>query len=88
MRNYQLVLVVKTTSEANTKKVLETVKEFLKSAKITKQDDLGEKTLAYPIKKEGKGIYFSFLFEAEDITGLEKRLFANEDILRYLILRV
>ncbi|MEK7551233.1 MAG: 30S ribosomal protein S6 [Patescibacteria group bacterium] len=88
MRNYQLVLVVKTTSEANTKKVLETVKEYLKSAKITKQDDLGEKTLAYPIQKQAKGIYFSFLFEAEDITGLEKRLFANEDILRYLILRV
>lgn len=89
MRNYQLVLVLKASlTEVNRKKVIETVKDFLKSAKISKADEIGEKDLAYPIKKEKSGVYFNFLFEAEDIKDLDKRLTGNEDILRYLLLRV
>ncbi len=89
MRNYQLVLVLKASlTEVNRKKVIETVKDFLKSAKISKTDEIGEKDLAYPIKKEKSGVYFNFLFEVEDIAGLDKRLTGNEDILRYLLLRV
>lgn len=89
MRNYQLVLVLKASlTDANRKKLLETVKGFLKSVKFSKEEDLGEKQLAYPIKKESKGIYYNFLFEAEDIAGLDKRLLGNEDILRFLLLRV
>ncbi len=89
MRNYQLVLILRASlSQVNRKKAIETVKDYLKSAKIVKQDDLGEKDLAYPIKKESKGVYFSFLFEAESIEGLEKRLIGTEDILRHLLIRV
>ncbi len=89
MRNYQLVFVLKPSlTDANRKKTLDLVKDFLKSAKITKTDEMGEKDLAYPIKKEAKGVYYNFLFEAEDITGLDKRLIGNEDILRSLLIRV
>ena len=38
------------------------VKDLIKGAKFTKEQDLGEKGLAYPIKKENKGFYFNFLF--------------------------
>ncbi|KKP80829.1 MAG: 30S ribosomal protein S6 [Candidatus Levybacteria bacterium GW2011_GWB1_35_5] len=90
MRNYQLILVLKASlTEANRKKLLETVKGFLKSGKVSKQEDLGEKQLAYPIKKEGKGVYFNFLFETdENLKEMEKNLISNEDILRSLLLRV
>ena len=90
MRNYQLILVLKASlTEANRKKLLETVKGFLKSGKVSKQEDLGEKQLAYPIKKEGKGGYFNFLFETdENLKEMEKNLISNEDILRSLLLRV
>ncbi len=90
MRNYQLVLVLKTSlSEANRKKLLETVKSYLKEAKFTKEEEWGEKVLAYPIKRENSGFYFNFLFESKGqlSTDLEKKLLANEDVLRHLLLR-
>lgn len=91
MRNYQLVLVLKPSlTDANKKKLLESVKSFLKGVKFTKEEELGEKSLSYSIKRETKGLYYNYLFEAEnDITkDLDKRITANEDILRHLLLRV
>ena len=90
MRNYQLVLVLKTSlSEANRKKFLENVKSWVKGAKFTKEEDLGEKTLAYKIKRETTGFYVNYLFELKDELSkdLEKKLMANEDVLRHLLLR-
>lgn len=90
MRNYQLVLVLKTSLvAAGRKKLVEAVKDFFKGAKFEKDVELGEKDLAYNIKKEGKGAFFSLKFEAENLPeGLDKKLKSNEDILRFLYLRV
>ena len=53
MRTYELVVVIKpTVKEPERKKLLEQVKEWLGEVKITKQNDWGQKALAYPIKKE------------------------------------
>ncbi|PIR79942.1 MAG: 30S ribosomal protein S6 [Candidatus Levybacteria bacterium CG10_big_fil_rev_8_21_14_0_10_35_13] len=90
MRNYSLTLVIRTSiNEANRKKLLETVKDFVKDVKITKEDSWGEKQLAYPIKRETSGFYQNFMFETESElpADLEKRINANEDILRHLLLR-
>jgi ribosomal protein S6 len=90
MRNYQLVLVLKTTlSEANRKKLLETIKSYLKGAKFSKEEDWGEKVLSYKIKREPAGFYVNYLFELKDelAKDLEKKLVANEDVLRHLLLR-
>jgi ribosomal protein S6 len=91
MRNYQLVVVLKSTlSEANRKKLLETVKSYLKNAKFSKEEEWGEKVLSYKIRRESAGFYVNFLFELKDEMekDFEKRLAANEDILRHLLLRV
>ncbi len=91
MRNYQLVLVLKTTlTEANRKKLLETVKSWLKGAKFTKEEDWGEKPLSYMIKRQLSGFYVNYLFELNDelAKDFEKRLVATDDVLRYLLLRV
>ncbi|MBI2026156.1 MAG: 30S ribosomal protein S6 [Candidatus Levybacteria bacterium] len=89
MRNYQLVLVLKSSlSDANRKKTVEEVKDFLSQGKVSKSEDLGEKNLAYPISRETKGFYYNFLFEVDDITGIDKRILGNEDILRHLLIRV
>lgn len=91
MRNYQLVLVLKTSlSEANRKKFLEYVKSLLKGAKFSKEEDWGEKALAYTIKKENSGFYINYLFELKDefSKDLEKKLLATDDVLRHLLLRV
>lgn len=90
MRNYQLVLVLKSSlTDANKKKLLESVKALLKGVKFTKEEELGEKNLSYSIKREIKGLYYNYIFEAEnDIAkDLDKRLAVSEDILRHLLLR-
>ena len=90
MKNYQLVLVLRTSlSEANRKKFLETVKGYLKDAKFTKEEEWGEKVLSYTIKREIKGFYQNYLFELKNelTSDFEKKLNASENVLRHLVLR-
>lgn len=91
MRLYELVLVVKPgVKEADRKKLLETVKGWLKDvAKITKEDDWGQKPLAYPIKKELAGYYTQWFVESEAgiPSDFEQRITRNDDIIRHLLLR-
>ena len=91
MRNYQLVLVLKTSlTEANRKKFLEGVKSWVKDAKFTKEEEWGEKALSYSIKRQTSGFYINYLFELKDELSkdLEKRLIGSDDVLRHLLLRV
>ncbi len=90
MRTYQLVLVLKTSlTEANRKKFIETVKSWVKNAKFTKEEDWGEKALAYVIKRENKGFFQNFVFETEGelIKDLEERVLASDNVLRHLLVR-
>lgn len=90
MKQYQLVLVLKSSlSEANRKKLLETVKGWLKDVKFNKEEEWGEKPLSYPIKKENSGFYQNFLFELKEAmpSDFEKRLTTNENVLRHLLLK-
>lgn len=90
MRAYELVLVLKTSlSEANRKKLLESVKALLGDAKNIKEDEWGQKPLAYSIKREIAGFYVDLAFEQEPEIpkDLEKKLLTNENVLRHLLLR-
>jgi len=89
MRTYELVLVVRpTVKEADRNKLLEQVKGWLEAIKVTKEDDWGQKALAYPIKKEDAGHYYQWFLEGETFPkGFETRLIQNNDILRHLLLR-
>ena len=90
MKTYQLVLVLKTSvTEANRKKFIETIKGWFGDAKVTKEEEWGEKTLAYEIKHEKTGFNLNFLLESVKIPAdLEKKLFANENVLRHLVIKV
>ncbi|HUD04574.1 MAG TPA: 30S ribosomal protein S6 [Patescibacteria group bacterium] len=90
MKTYQLVLVLKTSvTEANRKKFIETIKGWFGDAKVTKEEEWGEKTLAYEIKHEKTGFYLNFLLESVKIPAdLEKKLFASENVLRHLVIKV
>ncbi len=90
MRVYELVLILKTSlSEENRKKLLETIKSLLPELKIVKEDEWGQKPLAYSIKKEIAGYYLNWIFElkAELPKDFEKKLITNDNILRHLLLR-
>ncbi len=63
MRSYDLVLVVRTSvKEAELKKLIGTVMGWFPDAKVVKEDDWGQKPLAYPIKKETSGHYYLIQF--------------------------
>lgn len=88
MRKYKLSLVVK-SGESAKKKTIDSVKEMLKSAKIEQEEELGEKELAYSIKKETKGFYTNFLFDTESLpAGFEKKLYSDDNVLRFLLIRI
>lgn len=90
MKNYQLVVVLKTSlDKENRKKLLETIKTWLKGAKFTKEEEWGEKVLSYVIKRENSGFYINYLFEIKEefAKDVEKKLIANDNVLRHLLLR-
>ncbi len=90
MRLYDLVLVLKPSlSEIERKKLLTSVKESLKDIKITKEEEWGQKPLAYSIKKELAGFYHLMKLETEKVipSDVEQKLHRNEKVLRHLLLR-
>ena len=89
MRTYELVLVVKSSvKEADRKNLLEQIKGWLGKIKVTKEDDWGQKALAYPIKKEDAGHYYQLFLEGETFpTDFETRVLQNNNVLRHLLLR-
>jgi ribosomal protein S6 len=90
MRNYQLVLVLNASlSDVARKKLLETVKSYIKDVKIAKEEEWGQKPLSFSIKRQASGFYLNLMLEAKDTFPLdfEKKLMAQDDILRHLLLR-
>ncbi len=91
MRLYELVLVFRPSlSEADRKKLVTTVTDLLKDMKVVKEEDWGQKPLAYMIKKEVAGVYHMMQLESEAAVpaDFETRLLRNDSILRHLLLRV
>jgi small subunit ribosomal protein S6 len=90
MRLYELVVVLKSSlSDGDRKKLLESLKDLLKDVKITKEEDWGQKPLAYRINQELAGYYYLFFLEGEKGVphGFEKRLLNNDSIIRHLLIR-
>lgn len=86
MSNYELTLLLKNEKDLNT------VNDLVKSldGKITKDDSWGEKTLAYPIKKN-RSAYFHQLsidMSPDKLTEFRKKLDFDEKLIRFLLLLV
>lgn len=93
MSKYEIMFIVKATNESEqVKKVAESMKELITShdSKITDFKELGQKKLAYPIKKEINGYYFVMQVDAnhEAIKEFDRIALINEDILRHLIIKL
>ncbi|MCL5438718.1 MAG: 30S ribosomal protein S6 [Patescibacteria group bacterium] len=89
MRLYELVFVVRPSlTEDKRKKIVDFVKDLLKDAKFTKEETMGQKALAYKIKRENSGFFYYMIFEMASIPlDLEKKLLAQENIIRHLLIR-
>ncbi len=94
MKKYEIMFIVRPDlEEANIKTVVENMKNMLieKGAQVLDVKELGQRDLAYEIKKYLKGYYYLITIEANnsDATNEFDRLaLISEDIIRHLIVRV
>ena len=76
---------------ADVKKSAETYKNLIETlkGKVVEAKELGEKKLAYPIKKELNWYYYVMQVEAnkEAIQEFDRKIRLDETILRHLIIR-
>ncbi len=90
MRNYEAVIIFN-TDEGNFERGREIVKTQFSELgiSVTKEEDMGERKLAYLIKKHDRGHYYLYEFEAspEKIKQFEKSLKLKTEILKMLIVR-
>lgn len=93
MEKYEIMFIVKATIESE--KVSETAKNFQAvltdmNAKVLDFKEMGEKKLAYPIKKEINGYYFDMTVEAshDAIKEFDRKSLLDENILRHLIIKL
>ena len=93
MNKYEIMFIVKTDIDEKTQKdVVKTFEKVLTDmkAKINNTKDMGQKKLAYPIKKELNGYYFLMQFEAnKDIEAeINRKARLDENVLRHLIIKL
>ena len=57
---------------------------------VVRMDDIGQRTLAYPIKKKTEGHYVLFEVDGsgQEIMELERRMRVNDMIMRYITVRI
>lgn len=93
MNKYEIMFIVKATMESEeVAKTASAMQEIITSAKSKVVDfkELGEKKLAYPIKKEINGYYFVMQVEAtkEAVAELDRKALLDEKVLRHLIIKL
>lgn len=93
MNKYEMMFIVKATLEEEaTKAVAESLESVITSMKgeISESKDLGQKKLAYPIKKEITGHYYLVNFTADNETRdeLDRKARLDEKVLRHMIIKL
>ena len=94
MRKYEIMFIVKPDLEEGAiKAVFDSMKGVLESKKpnILDSKEMGQRELAYEIKKYKNGYYFYFLIEeenAEAINEFDRLALINENIIRHLVVRI
>lgn len=93
MHNYELVYILQADlDEATLTGAVDAIEALIKNSKgeIAKVDKWGKRRLAYPIRKmrEGYYVFISFQMEPSEIVNLKRALGYNEQVLRYIVVRV
>lgn len=93
MNKYEMMFIVKTTiDEAAVNATVENLKSVITSMKgeITDSKELGNKKLAYPIKKEITGFYYVVDFNANNelIVELDRKAKIDENVIRHMIINL
>jgi small subunit ribosomal protein S6 len=92
-RTYEVMYIIDPETAADKiKKLNDAVGKLIKKegGEVVRMDDVGLKTLAYPIEKKTEGHYVLFEIEGsgQEIAELERRMRVNDMIMRYITVRV
>ena len=94
MRHYEIMFIVRPTlGEDEVKNVVKTFSEIItkNGSKVTDEQNMGQRELAYEIKDFKSGYYFVFQVEANDdkaIREFDRLALINKDIIRHLITKI
>ena len=94
MRNYEIMFIVRPTlTEEEIKAVAENFKNVLTNngANVTNFKEMGQRELAYEIKKFKNGYYFLINLEANDdkaIKEFDRLALISSDVIRHLITKM
>ncbi|MBQ9181470.1 MAG: 30S ribosomal protein S6 [Bacilli bacterium] len=94
MKNYEIMFIVKPTlGEDEIKKVISNFTKVLtdNGAKVIETQDMGQRNLAYEIKKHKSGYYYVIVVEASDskaIDEFDRLALISGDIIRHLITKI
>jgi small subunit ribosomal protein S6 len=92
-RTYEVMFIVdtKTTDEDITRlneNLLQVITD--QGGTVTKQENMGRRHLAYPIGRQTEGYYVLFEVDGSgrEIAELERRMRVNDQVIRYITVRV
>lgn len=93
MTNYEIMFIVKATMESDKiKNTISNMKNIITDGKgkIVETKEMGERKLAYPIKKEVTGYYYVLKVEADAsvVSEFDRRASIDETVLRHLIIKL
>lgn len=99
MKEFENVYILKgSLSEEEAIQEIENIKQYFKSVKVSNNNGnikgqvqyLGLKHLAYTIKGETTGYYYTTFFEGTDrnATEIEKKLLSNENVIKFITIRI
>lgn len=94
MKNYEIMFIVRTV--ISEEEINSTVKELEKAlkdngAKIIDTTDMGQRDLAYEIKKYNTGRYFVYTVESKDdkaVKEFDRLALINPNVIRHLITNI
>lgn len=92
-RVYEVVFIIDTaTSEEDSTRLIDGLQKVItdQGAVVTKNENMGRRTLAYQIGRKTEGHYVLFEIEGTggEIAELERRMRVNDAVLRYMTVRV
>lgn len=92
-RTYEVMFIVDTdVAEDDVTKLTENLQQIItdQGGTVTKHEDMGRRTLAYPIGRKNDGHYVLFEIDGSgrEIAELERRMRVNDQVLRYITVRV
>jgi small subunit ribosomal protein S6 len=92
MNKYEIMFILKSNEEEAIKNQVSELKAIITdmNGEIETEKEMGNRKLAYPIKKELNGYYYVMQVEAshEAISEFDRKALINETILRHLVIRI